>query len=409
MRAFRKLLQDQISGDLRSLPMRVRRLVSPERRLARARNIDDLRTLARSSVPRTVFDFIDGAANDELALLRNRQGFRDIQVYPRSFVDVSTIDLSTDVLGTRISMPILGAPTGLSGLAHADGEVGIARAVHAAGSIYTLSSMASYSIEELAREAPGPKWFQLYLLKDLGFVRELLVRARESGYLAVVVTADVARAGRRERDQRNGFSIPPRVTVRSLLGGVRHPGWSTSFVRHERFVIATMPANAGSSKVVDLAEFNKSQFDASVTWERLEWLREQWTGPIVVKGLMHPDDALRATRIGANAIGVSNHGGRQLDDAPSSISMLPAVVDAVSDSAEIFLDSGIRRGSDVLKALASGARACLVGRPLLYGLAVAGEPGVARALSILSEELETAMALAGANSVDVLNASYLVR
>ena len=409
MRAFRKLLQDQITADLGLFPMRARRWASAERRLTKARNINDLRALARSSLPRTVFDFIDGAANDELALLRNRQGFRDIQVYPRSFIDVSTVALSTEVFGTPISMPIIGAPTGLSGLAHADGELGIARAVHAAGSIYTLSSMASYSIEELAREAPGPKWFQLYLWKDLGFVRELLVRSQDSGYLALVVTVDVARAGRRERDQRNGFAIPPRVTVRSLLGGLRHPGWSTAFVRNERFIIANTPASAGSSKAVDLAEFAKSQFDASVTWERLEWLREQWTGPLVVKGLMHPDDARRAARMGANAICVSNHGGRQLDDAPSSIAALPAVVDAVSGAADVFLDSGVRRGSDILKAVASGARVCLVGRPLLYGLAVAGEPGVARALSILSGELETAMALAGANSVDELNASFLVR
>ena len=409
MRAFRELVRDQVSADFRSLPRLARRSAWSERRLARVRNIDDLRALARVSVPRTVFDLIDGAANDEIALARNRQGFRDLHLYPRSFIDVSTIDLSTEVLGTRVSMPILGAPTGLSGLAHADGEVALARACHAAGSIYTLSSMASYSIEELARMAPGPKWFQLYLWKDLGFIRELLQRAQESGYLAVVVTADVPRAGRRERDQRNGFTIPPRLTVRSLMGGVRHPRWSASFVKHERFVIATMPAAGGTQKAVNLADFVTTQFDASVTWERLEWLREHWAGNLVVKGLMHPDDARRAARIGVDAIVVSNHGGRQLDDAPSSIAMLPRVVDAVSGAADVLLDSGIRRGSDVLKALALGARACLVGRPLLYGLAAAGEPGVARALGLLQAELETAMALTGAKSIEDLDAGFLVQ
>jgi isopentenyl diphosphate isomerase/L-lactate dehydrogenase-like FMN-dependent dehydrogenase len=407
-REFAGFVRQQLRSDLRSLPARVRGFRAPEWRLNRANSLEDLRTMARASLPRAVFDFVDGAANDEVALARNRQDFQDLRIYPRVLVDVSSIDLTTSVLGMPIALPVIGAPTGLTGLAHHRGEIAVARALQAAGSLYVLSTMASYSIDEVAADAPGPKWFQLYVWKDRGLVTDMLQRAQAGAYQALVMTVDCARAGKRERDYRNGFSIPPRMTMRSLAGGMCHPRWSIEFVRHARFKLANMPVSDSAPEAVTLTRFNAQQFDASVTWETVEWVRERWGGPLVIKGIMDPADAAMATMAGADAVVVSNHGGRQFDDAPSSISALPAVVDAVAGSAEVYIDGGVRRGGDVLKALALGARACLVGRPFVFGLAVAGEAGVSRTIALLREELETAMALAGVTSMRDINASCLV-
>jgi isopentenyl diphosphate isomerase/L-lactate dehydrogenase-like FMN-dependent dehydrogenase len=399
MNEFASLAVRQLTRDARRLPAQVRAGGLTQQRLARLHNIADVREGARRALPRAVFDFVDGAANDELAAGRNRADFESLAIHPRYLVDVSAVDTATTLLGTPVSTPILGAPTGLSGMIHHSGEVGLARAVHGAGSVYVLSTMASYSIEEVATAAPGPKWFQLYVWKDRGFVVDLLRRARDAGYRALVVTVDGPRTGPRERDIRNGFSVPPRITARSLLDGLGHPRWSAAFVRHSRFIIGNPPPNQDPRDVGRIMDFVARQFDAALTWADLAWIREQWNGPFLVKGILRHDDAESAVEIGADAVIVSNHGGRQLDDAPSSVSVLTAVVEAIGDRAEVYLDSGVRRGSDVVKAIALGARACLVGRPIVYGLAVAGEPGARHAFDLLAREFEMTLALSGCQSV----------
>ena len=382
--------------------------LSGRRRLERCHNIDDLRRLARRRIPRAVFDFVDGAAADEVTLERNQRDFSRLELSPKILVDVSRIDLATTVLGQPIGVPLLGAPTGLTGLAHHRGEVAIARAVHAAGSIYVQSTMSSYSIEELASLAPGPTWFQLYCFQDRGVVRELLERARAAGHLALMVTGDTPYAGARERDLRNGFGIPPRLTVRSIGEGLLRPRWSADFVRRPRMTVANAASHGGgSSDPLSLIDYIRRQFDPSLSWSDFAWLREVWAGPMIVKGVLRRDDAEQAVRLGADAVLVSNHGGRQLDHAPSSISALPAILDAVGDDAEVYLDGGVRRGSDIVKALALGARACLSGRALLHGLAAGGDAGAARAMQILVEELRLAMALLGCPSVHELGSSWL--
>ena len=264
---------------------------------------------------------------------------------------------------------------GLNGLVHHHGELGIARALHDAGSVYVLGAMASYSIEEIATEAPGPTWFQMYIWRDRGLVRELVQRARAAGFRALVVTVDVPRAAARDRDRRNGFGLPPRVTLRSLAGGIVRPRWSAQFIRYPRMSTASIVGHGGGpDDPVGMTDYVNRQFDPTADWDDLSWFRDLWDGPLVVKGILGVEDARRAVALGADAISVSNHGGRQLDHAPSTIRALPPIVDAVGSEAEVYLDGGIRRGSDVLKALALGARACMIGRPLVYGLGAGVRP-----------------------------------
>jgi len=408
MSEFLDLLRRQVADDLAALPARLRAARSPLVRLRRLQSAEEVRRAAKRALPRVIFDFVDGAAGDELAARRNRRDFEALEVHPRYLVDVSSVTAATTVLGEPVSTPILGAPTGLSGLVHPSGEVGLARAAHAAGSIYVLSAMASYTIEEVAAAAPGPKWFQLYMWKDRGFVLDLLQRARAAGYRALMLTVDGPRTGARERDVRNGFGIPPRVTLRSVAGGLRHPAWTTGFVRGSRLVVANAPPGRERGDVREVMAYFAAQFDPGLTWTDVAWLRNQWPGPIVVKGLLSAEDAAAAAAAAVDAIVVSNHGGRQLDEAPSTISVLPRLVDAAGDGVEVYLDSGVRRGGDVLKALALGARACLVGRPFVFGLAVAGEAGARHVLDLLTRELELALALSGCLSIgDVATASLL--
>jgi L-lactate dehydrogenase (cytochrome) len=408
MREFARLVAHQVAGDLRGLPSALRRAPTRSARVCKALNVEELRRRARRSVPRAIFDFVDGGANDELAMARNRRDFEALELHARCLVDVSSLDTRTYVLGSEIRLPLIGGPTGLAGLVHHGGEAALARAVQRAGSIYVLSASASYTIEEVAAAAPGPKWFQLYLWRDRGFVLEMLERAQRAAYSALVVTVDAPPVGRRERDIANGFSVPPRLTTRSLLGGLAHPRWSAGFVAHSRFAMAHAPAEASGTTPLGHVEYMARQFDASVAWPDLDWVRERWRGPLVVKGIVRPEDAAMAIEAGADAIVVSNHGGRQLDDAPSSISVLPRVVDAAEGRAEVYLDSGVRRGSDVVKALALGARACMIARPLLYGLAVAGEQGAAHAMELVAREYELALALSGCtSSAEVRTASLL--
>jgi len=391
MNALADLAARQLVADLKAV--RVRGHFTDEARAARCVTVADLRSAAKRTVPKPIFDYADGAAWDEVTVRRNRTAFENVTLHPKALVDVSEVDLRTTVLGGEIALPIIGAPTGLTGLQHPEGEVAVARAAHAAGTITTLSTMASYTLEEVAAASPGRRWFQLYVMKDRGLVDELLQRARAAGYEALMPTVDVQVAGVRERDVRNRFSVPPRITARTVAQGVTHPRWTAGFVANPRIT----PANLGwsGSTAATLASGVNKSFDPRVTWDDLAELRSKWDGPLIVKGVMRADDAVRCVEHGADAIVVSNHGGRQLDGAAASIEALPAIAEAVGDRLEIYLDSGVRRGTDIVKALAYGARAVLIGRALMYGLGAAGEAGARRAFAILEDELRIALALAG--------------
>jgi isopentenyl diphosphate isomerase/L-lactate dehydrogenase-like FMN-dependent dehydrogenase len=403
---FAELVARQLRTDLRELPRRTRAHLSAGGRAARAGSIGELRAAARRTLPRVVFDFLEGAAEDELTAARNVAGLRATELRPRVLVDVSTVRTATTVLGQPVALPLLGAPMGLTGLIHPAAEVALARALHEAGSVPVVSAMASCTLAEVAAAARGPLWFQMYIWRDRGLVKEMLRRAEAAGVRVLVLTVDVPRAGNRDRDRRNGFSIPPRVTLRALAGGVTHPRWSYGFIRNPRLGWGNLPGNPGGEGSTLSANTNR-QFDPAVTWDDLAWFRDHWTGRLVVKGILHPEDARQAVRLGADAISVSNHGGRQLDGAPAAIRALPAVARAVGGGAEVYFDGGIRRGADIVKALALGARACLAGRALGYGLAAAGEAGVRRAVGILHTELRTALALTGCPDVAELGPSWI--
>lgn len=407
MNEFASLLASQLRADLRTLPQRAQRhfpAAGQAARAARAGSIGELRDAARRRLPRAVFDYLDGAAGDEVTAARNVAELRAIELRPRVLVDVSRVDTATTVLGQPVALPLLGAPMGLAGLLHPAGEVALARALGQAGTGYVLAAMASCPIEEVAAAAGPLGWFQMYLWRDRGLVRAMLDRARAAGVSVLVVTVDVPRSGGRDRDRRNGFSIPPRVTLRTLAGGVAHPGWSYRFLRNPRIRWGNLPAPDGMAAAALSAHTNQ-QFDPAATWHDLGWFREHWAGRLAVKGILDPADAGQAVRAGAEAVVVSNHGGRQLDGAPATIRALPAVADAVGSDAEVYLDGGIRRGVDIVRALALGARACLAGRAVGYGLGAAGQAGARRAVDILHEELRTALALAGCPSVRAVPAS----
>ena len=381
------------------------------RRLNRAHSIDDLRTAARRRLPRAVFDFADGAAEDETTLAANRAAFQRYDFLPRVFQDVSHVDLTTTVLGQTVASPIIVAPTGLPRLIHPQGERAIARAAARAETIYTLSAMGSTSIEDVAAVSSGPKWFQVYVWRDRALVRDFFARCRAAGYHALCITVDVPVLGQRERDLRNGMTIPPQLTASAIFDAALHPAWWWGFLTSKRVTLASVVAHgeAGRTDVTTLGTYVNSQFDPSVTWDDLAWMVAEWDGPLTVKGILRPDDARRAVDLGARGIIVSNHGGRQLDGAIAALDALPAVVQAVGHDAEVILDGGIRRGADIVKALALGARACMTGRPYLYGLGAAGEPGVDRALNLLQAETRRAMALVGCTRVDQLDESLVRR
>lgn len=403
------LFARQLLRDLQQAPRRARAGRTDAGRVARCGNIAELRAAARREVPRAVFDFLDGGAEDEVTLHANEADLAALRLAPRVLAGAVEIDLSTTVFGRRLAVPLIGAPTGLTGMLHPRGERAIARALDRAGALYTLSALASTSIEELAREVPGPSWFQLYLWRDRGIVRDLVQRARTSGYEALVVTVDVPRLGSRERDLRNSFGVPPRLTPQLFADSLRRPRWTRRTLRDPRVTVAniTTVRQGTAADPASLVNYINGQFDPSLGWADLAWARSEWAGPLVVKGILRADDARRAVDAGADGVVVSNHGGRQLDGSVSAIAALPAVVDAVGADAEVFMDGGIRRGTDILKALALGARACLTGRALAYGLAAGGDAGAERALSILIEELRLAMALVGCGAVTELDGTVL--
>jgi L-lactate dehydrogenase (cytochrome) len=369
-------------------------------------NIHDLSERARHRLPRAVFDFIDGAAEDEVTLRENTEAFRRVTFRPRMLVDSAHLDQSTTVLGQPLSTPLILAPTGLCGMAAPRGEALAGRAAARTGTIFTLSALSAVSIEDTMREAPGPHWFQLYIWRDRDLTRSLVERAAAAGYAALVVTVDVQVLGQRERDVRNGATIPPRVTWRNALDSARKAGWLIQMARHPRIDFVNVRGRAtGSlgSGPFSLSAFVNSQFDTAVTWRDLQWLRSLWSGPLAIKGIMSAEDARRAVDAGVDAVIVSNHGGRQLDGLPATIEVLPEVVDAVGGRVEVILDGGVRRGSDVVKAMALGARACMIGRAYLYGMAAAGEAGVVLAIDILRAEIARALTLAGSPRLEDLD------
>jgi L-lactate dehydrogenase (cytochrome) len=380
-----------------------------KRRLARAANVEDLRDLARRRLPRGVFDYIDGAAEDEISLVANSDAYRRIRFRPRVLRDVGEVDPTTTLLGRSLPIPLVLAPTGFTRMADSAGELAVARAAARAGVPYALSTLGTRSIEEVAAASSGPKWFQVYVWRDRGLVREMVERAAAAGYEALLLTVDTPVLGRRERDVRNGFTMPPKLDFGTILDGIRHPAWTWDFVRAEpiRFANVVGRAVGDGSDPVSLADYINAQFDPGLSWRDVDWFRSIWHGPLVIKGIQTVEDAKLAADGGVAAIALSNHGGRQLDSAPAPLELVPAVADAVGDRLEIICDGGIRRGSDVVKAVALGARACMAGRAYLYGLGAAGESGVDHVLRLLATDMRRTMALVGCRTIADLSRDYV--
>jgi L-lactate dehydrogenase (cytochrome) len=382
-----------------------------ERRLSRAASVRDLRLIARRRLPRGVFDYIDGGAEDELTLRRNAEAFRRLEFRPRVLRDVGAVDISTTLLGRPLPVPLVLAPTGFTRIASPGGELDVARAAARAELPYTLSTMGTRSIEEVAAVSSGRKWFQVYVWRDRGMMKEMLARAAAAGYEAIVITVDTAVLGRRERDVRHGFTLPPRLGPGTLLDGALHPGWTWDFVRAEPITFANITGTGvpDGAEAVNLAEYINGQFDPALSWRDLDWFRAAWDGPIVLKGIQSVDDARLAAEAGVEAIALSNHGGRQLDGSPPPAELIAPVADAIGDRAEIICDGGIRRGSDIVKAVALGARACMIGRAYLYGLGAAGERGVDHVLALLESDIRRTMALTGRRMMSELGADLVQR
>jgi L-lactate dehydrogenase (cytochrome) len=378
--------------------------VSPtDRRLAGVASISDLRRLARRRAPRAVFDYADGGAGEELSLGRSREAYARVEFRPTVLRDVSHVDTSTSILGRPSALPLVFAPTGFTRMMHTDGETAVGRVAARVGIPYALSTMGTTSIEKLASVAPDARrWFQLYLWRDREASRDFVVRARESGYEALVLTVDTPVPGARRRDVRNGLTLPPSLSARTFAEGALHPGWWFDLLTTEPLEFASLNRFEGT-----VAQLAAKMFDPAATIDDVSWLRTAWDGPLVVKGIQTAADARDVVDAGADAVIVSNHGGRQLDRAPVPLEVLPEVVDAVGDRAEVYVDGGILSGSDVVAAVASGARAALVGRAYLYGLMAGGERGVQRTADVLRAEVEVTMALLGVTRVGDLGRDHV--
>lgn len=376
-----------------------------ERRLRTAASVADLRAITRRRLPRGCFDFIDGAAEDELSLRRNIAAFQRAEFRPRVLRDVANVDPSTSLLGRDLPLPLVIAPIGFTRVASPGGELDIARAAARHGLPFTLSTLATRSIEEVAACSNGPKWLQVYVWRDRGLVKDMLARADQAGYEAIVITVDTAVLGRRERDTRNGFTMPPQLSLGTLLDGALHPGWTWDFLRADPITFANVAGSAAPDvkQAVQLADYINTQFDPALSWQDLNWFRAAWNKPIVLKGIQTVEDALLAADAGVDAIALSNHGGRQLDGAPAILELVRPVADAVGDRTQIICDGGIRRGSDIVKAVALGARACMSGRAMLYGLGAGGERGVEHVISMLDAGVRRTMALTGQRRVTELD------
>ncbi len=366
----------------------------------KAFSIEELRRAAKRRLPRAVFDFIDGGAEEEQTLRDNRASFSRVRLAPKMLVDVSRIDTGTTILGGPSKLPIAICPTGAVGFGWRGGDLAIARVAAAAGIPYTLSMSATASIEQIAREAPGRLWFQAYFLKQRDYTLGLIERARQAGYEALIVTTDVQVGGKRERDYRNDFALPFRYTARNLLDFASRPAWALSMLIKGIPVMENLKGLAPeAASASELASSVGRSNDPSLEWEVLKQVRDRWPGKMMIKGILRPDDAERAVALGCEGVIVSNHGGRQLDGAPGAFEALPAIARAIGGKASVLIDGGVRRGADVVKALACGAQAVMVGRATLYGVCAAGEPGARRALDILSDELVRTMQLSGVTRI----------
>jgi isopentenyl diphosphate isomerase/L-lactate dehydrogenase-like FMN-dependent dehydrogenase len=376
----------------------------------------EARRLARRRLPKTVFDYIDGAADDEFTVTENRRAFADLALAPRVLARAAERRLDVEVLGQRLALPVLTAPTGLSRLAGRGGEVAAARAAVAAGTVSILSGTTSMPIEAVAQSVQEPQWFQLYLYRDRQISLDRIALAKRLGFRVLVVTVDAPVSGNRERDVRNGLSVPVRVRPRTALETLLRPRWLAGYLtgppliaHHDKDLPRGGPSRGGVAGGERLTNFVQGLFNSDMGWEDLSWIREAWDGPLVLKGVMCGEDAALAVAAGCAGVVVSNHGGRQLDGVPATIDMLPEIVEAVGGKAEVLLDGGVRRGSDVVKALALGAKACLIGRPWLYGLAADGEAGVTRVLQTFAEEIDRTLALLGVRECSNLTPSVLRR
>ena len=372
--------------------------------------IEDLRQTARRRVPRQFFDYAEGGSYAEQTLNANRADLEGIKLRQRILVDVSTRSTQTTILGEPASLPLALAPIGLCGMQHGDGEILACRAAQAAGIPFTLSTMSICSIEDVAASVDKPFWFQLYVMKDRGFVRALIERAAAAKCSALVLTVDLQVLGQRHRDIKNGMTVPPELRLKNIIEIASKPAWALSIARGKRKTFGNLAGHIrGMENVNSLSRWIAGQFDEALSWKDVEWIAGLWSGKLILKGILDVEDALIAAKTGASALVVSNHGGRQLDGAPSSIAALPRIADAVGSSIEVLFDGGIRSGQDIMRALALGARACLSGRAYIYGLGAGGQAGVARAIEIMRNELSVSMALTGVTSVDKIDRSVIAR
>ncbi len=379
------------------------------RRLARTASVEDLRRIARRRLPGGVFDYIDGAAEDERTLAANQAAFASVTFRPRVLRGVGAIDTASTLLGRPLAYPLVLAPTGFTRIADPQGELAVARAAQRAGLPYTLSTLSTRSIEEVRAVSDGRLWFQVYAWRDRALIKEMIDRAAAADYEALVLTVDTAVLGRRERDVRRGFSLPPAIGLGTLVDGALHPGWTLAFARSEpiRFANVVGREVGDGAAPVTLSDYVNKQFDPGLSWADVDWLRSNWSGPIVIKGVQTTEDALLAVDAGVTAIVLSNHGGRQLDGAPAALSLVSPVADAVGGRIEIICDGGVRRGSDIVKVLAAGATAAMAGRAYLYGLGAAGEAGVNQVLEWFRADIVRTMNLLGVPAVSDLNRSLV--
>ncbi|WP_037282461.1 alpha-hydroxy acid oxidase [Rubellimicrobium mesophilum] len=370
--------------------------------------IDDLRELARRRVPRAFFGYANTGSYSLSTLRANREDMGRIRFRQRVLRDVSRRDTATMMLGEHVALPVALAPIGIGGMQHGDGEILACRAAQAAGVPYTLGTLAICSIEDVAAAVEKPFWFQLYVMKDRGFARSLVERALVARCSALVLTVDLQVAGQRHLDIKNGLSVPPSLKLGNLVDMARRPLWAYGILKGRRRTFGNLAGHlSGEERLKALAEWIAHQFDPTLSWADVDWLRSIWPGKLIIKGILDTEDARLAAQAGADAIVVSNHGGRQLDGAPSSISALPRIVEAVGSDVEVLFDGGIRSGQDVMRALALGARGCLIGRAYIYGLGAGGQAGVATAIEIIRRELDVTMALCGVNRIEEIDRTVL--
>ncbi len=378
--------------------------------MKRVASIGDLRTLAQRRVPKAFFDYADAGSYSEATLRANRDDLEAIKFRQRVGIDLTSRELGTTILGEPASLPLVLAPIGICGMQHGDGEILASRAAQSAGIPFTLSTMSVCSIEDVAGAVERPFWFQLYVMRDRGFVRDLIARAVAAKCSALVVTLDLTMLGQRHNDVRNGLTVPLEITLPNLLDVATKPSWLISILRGKRKTFGNLQGRIkGMDDITSLSTWVSQQFDPSLSWKDLEWIRDLWPGKIVLKGILEVEDAKIAAKSGAAAIIVSNHGGRQLDGTTSSISALQPIVQAVGNDVEVMFDGGIRSGQDILRALAFGARSCMIGRAFLYGLGAGGEAGVTKAIEILRKELDVTMGLTGTSSVQAAGMQIIAR